>query len=51
MSRKLRYGRDVVPQESAWELINQLEFASKYLRGMRIQNYSNSWSSLPPKDY
>jgi hypothetical protein len=41
----------VSPNTKAWDLMQQLETASYYLRGMRMQNSSSSWSNRPPKDY
>lgn len=35
----------------AWNLIQCLSFASRYLRGMRIQNNSNCWSNKAPDSF
>lgn len=39
------------PNEEAWELIQKLECASRYLRGMRIQNDHCSWKNQAPQKY
>lgn len=31
-----------------YHLLNKLSFASNYLSGLRIQNYSNSWANKSP---
>jgi len=39
------------PNEQAWNLMEQLNVASRYLRGMRIQNDHHSWKNQPPTSY
>ncbi len=40
-----------LPNERYWELMQQLMFASRYLGGMRIQNYHGSWKNKPVESF
>ena len=39
------------PNETTWKLMCELGTASRYLKGMRMQNSSSSWRNAPPTDY
>lgn len=39
------------PKDSARNLINELVTASRYLRGLRMQNNSCSWRNTPPESF
>lgn len=39
------------PNQQADELLKKLQYASYYLQGMRIQNFSHSWTNRAPKNY
>lgn len=40
-----------VPNDKFWKLMEELRFASRYMGGMRIQNYSNHWRNQPPNKF
>jgi hypothetical protein len=39
------------PNDSTWNLMQRLECASRYLRGMRMQNSSTHYRNQPPSTY
>jgi hypothetical protein len=39
------------PNEKAWNLIQEIVCASRYLRGMRMQNSPISWANKAPSKY
>lgn len=41
----------VSPNDYAWDTIQQLVCASRYLRGMRMHNSSSSWRNVPPDEF
>lgn len=48
MKRKKHF---VSPNDSAWNKICELVCASRYLKGLRMQNSSSCWGNSPPKEF
>jgi hypothetical protein len=41
----------VSPNDKAWDRIQELVCASRYLNGWRMQNSGSSWRKCPPDNY
>lgn len=41
----------VTPNENAWNTIQELVCASRYIRGWRLQNSTTSWRTTPPENF